>query len=1013
LRRIVFIAISFLLALSSFSQQARQYFFSHLTTAEGLASNFVNSVVQDKDGYIWIGTINGLQRYDGNSFTTFSHKKNNLTSIPSDLVQIVYRDKKQRMWIVSADNSVGIFDTRSFKYIDVPFSPKGKSKVYIEKYFLETAAGEVYLHERKTAFYKYDERTGKFTIAGDLVPAPKGWLVDQIQYDNSIKKYWAAADSGIVLYDPTTKHLNYRGHNIDNDPAIKAFEKGIATFNIFLDSKSNIYFYSWPPATSIPIIHKYERQANSYKQYSLQKEIGLKYHEIIQLLEQRNGRLWIMGNPFIAEWRNGPTPFLSIPNEYKSPQSIKFDRITFSYEDRQNNVWIATDNGLYYFNPNAELFDNYSLIKADTKQSVEGAVQTVLETNDKMLVSTWNNGFYCYDRNMSSIRVPPSITQFAPLNPFWDMLKHSMTGNIWLVQQAGSLIVYNPLKEKAAFYKPDVVNKSTIRQVVEDKQGDIWLGTQSGKIIKWNHNGNNPANGYSLVYQGGRVYKLFIDNKGFLWAGTEKGLLKINTSTGAVVKTFTESGATQEQLSKDAVSEIIQYDDSTLIALAGSINIIHLNTNKVTWIGTPEGLPSNSAVSGVKDADGILWLGMVNGLCRVNLKKKLFSLYDKRDGITYDNFDVASAYNLSNNRILFTTSHNFFIFNPAAVTKASTPLPATITQLIADNRIMPIDSVMQQGALTLPYAKNAISIAFSALNYTRQKKLNYYYMLEGLNKEWILSTSTKVDYNYLPPGKYKFKVRTENADGIMSGESVSFPIIIRAAFWRTWWFYALIFLVVVAGLFAFDRERMNRIRAVEQTRVTIASSLHEEINTGLKNINILSEMAKIKWDEDMQRSKEMVDQISQKSFQMVVNIDDLLWTINPGNDDFKNTIDRLHEFISALKSRYEAYIKMEVDKDVYALKLSMQIRHDFYVVLREVLRLAVVTGNGKSVLVNIDLVKPTLIAKVKEETITIDINQTSIAKKIDELKKKVAAIGGELDIERHATGFSATLIIKV
>jgi hypothetical protein len=321
---------------------------------------------------------------------------------------------------------------------------------------------------------------------------------------------------------------------------------------------------------------------------------------------------------------------------------------------------------------------------------------------------------------------------------------------------------------------------------------------------------------------------------------------------------------------------------------------------------------------------------------------------------------------------------------------------------------------MRAGEATLRHNNTAITIAFSALSFNRQRKLHYYYMLEGVDKDWIhTDQSNQVTYNSLPPGEHIFRVRSENADGAVSEEIATIPIVVRPPFWRTWWFFGAIVLVLICILFLIDRERMNRIRSMQRIRSQIAGNLHQEINTTLNNINVLSEMAKIKAERDVVRSKEYIQQISERSHNMIIMMDDILWSIDPKNDTMEETLLRLKEFVEALQHRNNALISLAVDNRVLSLELEMKARHELFLVMKLALRMIVEDAYGTSTQINLDKVKSNLIFKLNDTSTRSIIHKAAFNAKMEELESRAAHINAEVDVQADNKGISIIVIVPV
>jgi ligand-binding sensor domain-containing protein len=999
-------------------QGAKQYSFTHLSTSEGLAANMVTGIVQDEQGYMWISTINGLQRYDGNVFMTYRNRIGYPTTVPSNNIPVLFLDRKNTLWICDANNRLGTFNTKTFRFKPVPVDYHVRKNEFIQKYFFEAHTGDLMLHEKFTGLYRFDSAARGFVRADDFIPVPKNWKRDNIVWDKVGRKYWMACDSGLVAYDPFTRRISYRGNNQDREPAIQAMENVTDASTIFTNSKGDVFFYTWERTVGTPTIHAYNKATGDYGRKFSSWAMSIAYNEIIGMFEQANGRLWIYGHPFMAEWKGKKEAFnLSlIPNEYRNEQSIKFDYMYKMYEDREKNVWLCTDNGVYHFNPDGQVFNTYNLVRSTDAMPYEAPANAFLETANDMYIGCWGVGLYHYDKSFNVLPMPAEVQPAYASMSIWDMHHHSRSGLNWIVQQGGFIYVFDPLKHKRWELQPAIFENSTIRQVVEDRQGNLWFGTQSGMIVKWDYRAGaqDPSGGYTLVEKYKAISKMIVDPQGYIWAASNGfGVIKINPLTGQVIREFTGDGPEGEKLFGDNPTDIFVYDDTTLVVVNGALDLINTSTNRVSHFTVNDGLPSNTAACGVKDKNKVLWIGMTNGLCRINLQKDVVSYFDRRDGIFYDKFNSAGAYNLSDGKLLFTTDHNFLVFNPLAVVEPTQPVKPIITGFKTGSEELLVDSLSKEQKLVLRYHNNSISFSFSALSFHKQKKLHYFYKLEGLDEDWIHTENAhQAVYSYLPPGKYVFRLKSENADGLVSEETTSFQITVRAPIWKTFWFYGALFLLAIALLVYLDKERMKRLRAVQQMRSSIANNLHQDINTTLNNINILSEMAKMKADRDLGRSKEYIQQISEKSHNMIIAMDDMLWSIDPKNDTMSETLMRLREFIAALQSRHQAIIQLSVDNKVHSLILDMKVRHEFFLLAKSALRAVVEDCGGKKTSVHIDFHHHKLHFKIQDET-ALDSGSHMLVRRIEEMENRAAAIAAELDMQIDRKGVSVIVLVPL
>jgi len=968
LRRVNLVLIfSLALYVTVFAQQAKQYAFKHFSTLNGLVSNSVNSITQDKDGYIWMATTNGLQRYDGNAFLTFTGEASNPKTIPSNNIHFIFNDSKNNLWLIGENNTIGIFDTRRFEFRKVAL-PKNVTPSPHQR-FIEIFTGQLLLLDNKGDVFVYVPSENAFSPANNLLPKPKGWRISHVVWDQNAKCFWMSADSGLVHYDPVLKRLNYRGHNYLNIQAIQSFGNITSLTDIIIDKEGNLLAIKQDKPSLPPQLVNYSFTKNHVEILPLSEQLGVHHFHTDGFLLQNNGRIWLYGMPFLAEWTKESNTFKPIITGDKGQQSGYFNRVTQVFEDRELNVWVASDNGVLLFNPDMQVFTSYDLIRPGQPVKRE-LVQAVAETNDgRIIIGTWRGGLFCYDKNLNPIPLPDVYKTRGLTISVADMGIHHPTGDIWITQEQGRIDVFHPKTNKVTQVADPIFQNSTIRQITTDTSGNVWFGTQNGLLIKWNYklSGGNPLKGYELVYKAnGIIRKIHYDYQGFIWVGTaQNGLTKIDTRTYKIVRRFTFDGPSNERLFSNSVKDITYYNDSTLMVAAGCLNIINKRTNKVTFISTNEGLPSNTLESVQKDKNNTIWMGMTNGICRLNFEKKIISYYDRRDGINYDKFIQTGVQQLSDTKLFFFTDHNFMVFDPDRISPKQKPPRPYITSFKLGGQPLSIDSLFREKRVVLNYANTSFSIDFSAMSFLQQRKLHYYYKLENLDENWIhTDRPTVASYNYLPPGEFHFYVKTENIDGEPSEIMAKLTIVVRAPFWKTWWFYGLIALLFITIWYIVDRERVNRRKSLLQVRTEIATNLHNDISTNLNDINILSEMAKIKAGKNVEQSKDFIAQISAKSSNMIIAMDDMLWSIDPANDSMQKTLNRIKELTDGLKSSYEAEIELMIDNRLEELELEMKLRHDFYYLYKDVVTCFVRNGNIKQLFINIKYKKNMVLIEI-------------------------------------------------
>ncbi len=997
--------------------QTKRYVFTRFTTSQGLASNIVSRVTQDRNGFIWFATINGLQRYDGHSFITFRKEKNNPNAIPHDYVGFVYVYENDELLIATADNKVGIFNTKTFRYRELKVNYHQPPPIFLGKAFVRMHDGRMLMYVHTLGNYVLDKKTQTFNYDTTAVPKPANWpRLNHIHYDTNTRHYWMSTDSGLAVYNPQTKNLNYHGHNPDQLRAIDVIGHEPLTFSIQNNGHKEVLYSTWPKNAGAPFLNHVDLITGKKRRHVLSNEIyGGGYYEIAGLMQQRNGRIWAFGRAFIINYTGGERAYVSIPNEYTDEQSIQFDVAHYMFEDREGNLWITTDRAVFMFNPDAQLFNSYNLVRPDGFGNFEGPTQAIHTLpNGDIWVGCWGVGLYCFDKNMNPIAVPKSLQHGMNGYSIWAMVTHSKTGIVWIGQQDGRITTYDPKTGKAVEFHHPLLQR-TIRQIAEDKDGNLWFGLQGGQLVMWNAKSGDVQSGYSLVMRKGLVHKLFVDSRGDLWVGTlGQGLFRLNTRTKQILDHFSTGNPEGKRLANTTVNDILQYNDSIYIIANSILSVLNINTKKITEITKFDGLPSEYALNLIQDKNGIIWIGMANGLCRMNFEKKIFTMYDQKDGIIYDQFNVAGAFPMADGKLAFSNDHNFLVFDPEKIVQVIAPENVVITNLMLGSKKLPMDSIIRLDKVTMRYDNNSFRIDFSALHMMKQSKIHYHYKLEGIDPDWKEATDiSHVTYNYVPPGDYDFFVYAENADGVVSKQTTKLTLKVTPPFWKTWWFFALAGILAIVVLVLLDRERLGKMKALETVRTEIAGNLHHELNTTLNNINLLSEIAKIKADKDVTKSKEYIDQISDKSRRMIETMDDMLWSIEPGNDSMAKTIDRMREYADGFEKTYGLVIELQVEPRIEKLELDMKTRHELFIIFKNALNCLKQTFNAQGANITIDLEKSKLSLKLQAKRLHADMHAMNNCIFLSDIHTRAEKLNALLDIQNDKRRTSVILQVPV
>jgi signal transduction histidine kinase len=496
-----------------------------------------------------------------------------------------------------------------------------------------------------------------------------------------------------------------------------------------------------------------------------------------------------------------------------------------------------------------------------------------------------------------------------------------------------------------------------------------------------------------------------------IWVATAAdGAFVIDPYTAKILMRFHREGRNGRRLPESAISSFLDYNDSlVLITTSTEMFAYNRKTGATKPVSIPEGV-SGFVAAMEKDRQGYVWLSTSSGLYRIDIFRGIFVRFNREDGILNDRFTLAASFTLPDGRIAFGSNNHFIIFDPEHMFSHTEKPKVHITNFRVMNKSLRLDSLQELDLVRLGPKSNSIQVDFSTLRYAVRYQVRY--MLEGLDKDWIYAEeNNQAIYSYLPGGTYTLRMQALNEEGQV-GEETKLRIRVQPPFWKSWWFFSGIVLIAVGILFLIDRERTRRKKAIQDMRADISNNLHGEINNALNNINILSEMARLKADKDPAKAGEYVEQIHSRSHHMIVAMDDMLWSLDPRNDNMQKTVERMREYIDALNNRHGAYIDMVVDRSVEQLKLNMKLRHDAFLLFKEGI-LNLVQAGVSICHIHFSLEKSMLVFLMQFDTESADIQQLNNLFHRHDMEKRIDALQAAMKVKVQKNSTSVKLEIPV
>ncbi|GAA4443149.1 hypothetical protein GCM10023091_31120 [Ravibacter arvi] len=913
--------------LASRYSHGQSYIFNRLSIGEGLLSNHVLCVWQDKTGYLWIGTQSGLQRFDGLNFRTAMEGR----------VDQVLEDGSGKVWI-RAGSRIGILNVHDFSVRYVAY--EGSKEVYgpFKVWLRKDESGRVFLvHVGKNCQY-YDKERGSFSRRNNPFSLPDSLPVIDVVPDPRLDRYWVLSRNDLGYWDKKTKRYYSRSPGESSDPILGSPLLPPAIARLHIDRKNRYWMVAGRPAGSSFFCFDGNKGKFSGDTLGMNGPDHDAPFEVYGFGSFEDSVTVAYGQNYLRA-RTGKS-FADLRSPVSNPYGIHFNVVTSVLQDREGILWVATDNGLYYTSGTRNQY-THILFSQEKKRSVISSL--LVGRQNKLWIGTWGRGAFVLSNEFNNVHVEP----VAALNRLGDPAQRIMSlcedafGNIWAGCDLGYLARYNGGRETAVLFKPGMFESSEIRQIAADRAGRLWIGLQNGDV--WTYDPALPlveASFRKVFSFGGPVSRMVFLPGDRLWVAVSgKGILVIDAQNDRLLETIDIQKAATSDIA--GLRDIMPVNDTLVLVAGEHLGAIHPKTYRANFENVHTGSLNGTIFALLKDQDQNVWLGGASGIYKFNPVTKALTKYSQQDGlltIHNNSYVPERSAGLKSGRLAFGGNQHLVIFDPAEYKTARRPPDVTITGFQLNNRYLPVDSLLRSETILLPYTHNSFRIDFAAISFSDRERITYEYKMEGLDEAWVpLVKGGQVNYNFLPDGRYRFMVRAKNEQGDYSPAITHLNMRIRPPFWKTIWFFLLMAVFTGCVLFYFHRLRLQKLLHIEKVRNRLARDLHDDMGSTLSTINILSSIALQQKSLDAEKSKKYLDTINQSTHQMMEAMDDIVWSINPGNDSIGKMVARMKETAGSVLEPKQIDYRFETDPRVSELHLSMEARREIFLIFKEAL----------------------------------------------------------------------------
>ena len=933
---------------------SEEYLFKSLEVDLGLSNSNVLSIFKDSDGFMWFGTANGLNRFDGTKMKTFYSDDRDSSALSNNYISRISEGPEENLWIKNVSNVFKVYqpETENFERNIQKFSQKYRLKSEEIKMIFKDGGRYWFVHPFE-GISIYDAGEDKTVYLTQQEKGKGGLSTNQVSSvaKNSLDEYWIVHQNGILdVFD------GKRGA-ITESLSIQSFLEPAVNYDleIFIDSEQDAWIYS--PDHNLGLIHI--DGANKEISYINEHSVPLRLNNnlIKGLIEHRKGEIWVgtdHGGINVINKKSGTVSY--IVNDPETSQSLSHNAIYALYKDSDDIVWVGTyKRGINYYHPGLMNFrhirNGYSSENALPYNDVNVFVEDSL---GNLYIGTNGGGLYYQDKKSGS------YIKYVhdPANP------KSISGNVIVdltMDEEGFLWVGTYLNGLNRFdgkdfvrYMPDVNDPKSLSDVNVwkihvDRKSRVWVGTLRGGLNLWDRDNQNfvrfPVGGDPYDMNNQYVSSFAEDKEGNLWVGGGYGIDVINVDTGF----HRYHSASQDNgLKGNSITELLLDSQGVLwAATSQGLNYFDSGKNEFQSFSTKDGLPSNYLVSILEDDDRNFWLSTQNGLSYAVVDRSVspfrlnFRNFDERDGLQAALFNKNAAYRSRKGEFLFGgpngynvfKSENFaFSLNEPEVVFTGFQLfnkPVGIGEAL-NGRMILEKSFTETSTVRLKHFENIFSVEFSALNFIHLEKNKFRYKLMGFNEEWttLQEPPFSVTYTNLDPGTYQLIIQPANNDGQWSQKEYSRMIIIQAPYWKTPWayvFYGLLALMAVffarKQLLAKERENFRRleekrearrIQELDKMKTRFFTNISHEFRTPLTLIlTPLERLLQEEPEPEKARQYLTIQRNGKRLLQLVNQLLDIKniekdgLTFNPSEGDIVSFVeDRVHAFVDLSEKKH-------------------------------------------------------------------------------------------------------------
>ena len=989
----------FLFLSASASNFAQHYFPKpeNYNLEAGISQSFINCIAQDKSGFLWIGTQEGLNCFDGYEFKVFKNDQADSTTLSNNNIRDIYVDNKDNIWIGTHGGGLNKFDRRTNTFSRFVFTsgynpeesnniitkiiPSGKDVLYLgtEKYGLlefKIAKGEL-------------QRVTKFKISS---------LENNINSVLSVSddSLLLGTDAGLYIYDKVKRSVKrFLSSSFGNRRVTCLYKRNDGNF--------------FAGTFSGKVFEFNLNQAGSSEKKQIVNQVMDFGVPLTFISSDRQGSILIGTDSSFAVFNEKNLMPLIDSYYFQKRNGLLNLRANIVFIDRSNVLWIGTINmGLFKVAPIYKKFNilNFSNAAVGSNNSVWSILK---EKEGTIWIGTDGNGLIRFKTKSGEINnwKKQQYNRTSLSNNSVSSILKDKSGHFWFATFGGG-INYMTSDGNFKHYlniqgNDQSIGSNHVWKIFEDRHGNIWIGSRGGldcltfpgrKFIHYKHDENNPSS-----LSNNSVLTIYEDSGGILWVGTYGGgLNKFDKRTGKF-KHYVHSDKDNSSISDNSVMSICEDSNKDLwLGCDIGMNKLDRLTGKFTRYYEKDGLPNNVVYSVIADSNNNIWASTNYGISRFNITKKVFKNYDYRDDLQSNEFNEGAYFYSNDGEIYFGGINGINYFKPSSIHNNSNLPIVVIERIKIFNSEIPFNRFnLMSAKLKLSYDKNYIQIEFAGLEFTDPVKNQYKYILEGFDKNWINAGTRRLAiYTNLDPGEYIFKVKASNNDGVWSDREAALYLSVLPPIWMTWWFKITIGFLIISVVYSIHILKVKRLLEMEHLRLQIASDLHDEVGATLTSLSIQTQLLNL--EKDKQKLSSRISLIEALSRRAIETMSDVVWSIDSRNDTLEDLINRMKDFSFQLLNDKQIKTFYSIDISNPAKKISIDVRHNIYLIFKEAINNIAKHSNAGNVEVKILTDQNRFEMHIKDDGVGLNLDGNKNGNGLRNMMMRAKRTGGKLEL---------------